>query len=196
MAYIKTCNFCGQKISMREMRHGQWVAFDASTETPHKCGYQTEPDPNIAALGKKTKREEPGGIDVGYSDVTSEEIKQARNEDVTEVDNTVEQTPWIDERAKVADEKKHTHVPYSDDLPWIEDRGKTQVKTDNIIQSTKPTISSENKKEYQFKNKHSNEPHFKNNPSVSSKSDNLIFKIVGASILAGFFFFLFSSMYE
>ena len=53
MAYIKQCDFCGQKISMREMRDGHWVAFDASTETAHKCGRETKPDPNIAALGKK-----------------------------------------------------------------------------------------------------------------------------------------------
>ena len=47
MAYIRPCNKCGQRISMREMRAGQWVAFDASTQTPHKCGKKTKADPNI-----------------------------------------------------------------------------------------------------------------------------------------------------
>ena len=116
MAYIKQCDFCGQKISMREMRDGHWVAFDASTETAHKCGRETKPDPNIAALGKKTKKEEPGGIDIGYSDVASEEIKPVRNEDITEVNNTVEQTPWIDEKAKVPDHLKHKYSSKEEDI--------------------------------------------------------------------------------
>lgn len=38
MSYIKNCTKCGQKISLREMSHGQWVAFDASTDKPHKHG--------------------------------------------------------------------------------------------------------------------------------------------------------------
>ena len=116
MAYIKPCDFCGQRISMREMRDGHWVAFDASTETAHKCGRETKPDPNIAALGKKTKKEEPGGIDIGYSDVASEEIKPVRNEDITEVNNTVEQTPWIDEKAKVPDHLKHKYSSKEEDI--------------------------------------------------------------------------------
>ena len=45
MAYIRPCNKCGQRISMREMRAGQWVAFDASTQNPHKCGKKTKADP-------------------------------------------------------------------------------------------------------------------------------------------------------
>lgn len=38
MSYIKNCTKCGQKISLREMSHGQWVAFDANTDKPHKHG--------------------------------------------------------------------------------------------------------------------------------------------------------------
>ena len=36
MSYIKNCKICGQRISLREMRSGQWVAFDANTDIPHK----------------------------------------------------------------------------------------------------------------------------------------------------------------
>ena len=50
MAYIRPCNKCGQRISMREMRAGQWVAFDASTQNPHKCGKKTKADPKIKPL--------------------------------------------------------------------------------------------------------------------------------------------------
>ena len=38
---------------MRSMRAGQWVAFDASTEKPHKCGKKNKEDPNIKELAKK-----------------------------------------------------------------------------------------------------------------------------------------------
>ena len=38
MSYIKNCTKCGERISMREMTHGQWVAFDANSDKPHKHG--------------------------------------------------------------------------------------------------------------------------------------------------------------
>ena len=38
MSYIKNCSKCGERISLREMAHGQWVAFDANTDRPHKHG--------------------------------------------------------------------------------------------------------------------------------------------------------------
>ena len=75
MAYIRPCNKCGQRISMREMRAGQWVAFDVSTEQPHKCGKKNKADPKIIKLAKeKSKIKENGseGIDLGYDDVTEE----------------------------------------------------------------------------------------------------------------------------
>jgi len=94
MSYIKSCNFCGQKISMREMRDGHWVAFDASTETAHQCGRKTKPDPSITALGAKNKKkEEPGGIDIGYHNV-----------DVPKADE--QPNVWIDPRARVPENKK------------------------------------------------------------------------------------------
>ncbi len=36
MSYIKSCNQCGERISMRQMSSGQWVAFDANTDNPHQ----------------------------------------------------------------------------------------------------------------------------------------------------------------
>ena len=36
MSYTKLCNKCGQRISLREMRGGQWVAFDVNTDKVHK----------------------------------------------------------------------------------------------------------------------------------------------------------------
>lgn len=36
LSYIKNCKVCGQRISLREMQRGQWVAFDVNTDIPHK----------------------------------------------------------------------------------------------------------------------------------------------------------------
>ena len=38
MAYIKTCDKCGARISMRQMSQGQWVAFDVGSDEPHEHG--------------------------------------------------------------------------------------------------------------------------------------------------------------
>ena len=37
MASIRPCNKCGEKISIRQMPHQQWVAFNVGTDDPHKC---------------------------------------------------------------------------------------------------------------------------------------------------------------
>lgn len=38
MAYIKSCDKCGGRISMRQMSQGQWVAFDVGSDEPHEHG--------------------------------------------------------------------------------------------------------------------------------------------------------------
>ena len=53
MSYTKPCNKCGERISLRQMPQGQWVAFDASTEESHICGIKNEPD--ISVKLKKNK---------------------------------------------------------------------------------------------------------------------------------------------
>lgn len=37
MASIRPCNKCGERISIRQMPHQQWVAFNVGTDDPHKC---------------------------------------------------------------------------------------------------------------------------------------------------------------
>ena len=51
MSYTKPCNKCGQRISLRQMPAGQWVAFDVSTEDQHICGVQNAPDISIKIKG-------------------------------------------------------------------------------------------------------------------------------------------------
>ena len=90
MAYIRSCNRCGQKISMRSMRAGQWVAFDASTEKPHKCGKKNKEDPNIKELAKqKNKIQETENVDLGYESEIDLEIEtlEAQLEDIKKKEN-------------------------------------------------------------------------------------------------------------
>ena len=36
MSYIKTCDTCGERISLRQMSDGHWVAFEVGTDLPHE----------------------------------------------------------------------------------------------------------------------------------------------------------------
>src|SRR5258706_5360832 len=42
-SYFTTCHGCGERIHLREMPYGQWVAFDGSDST-HKCGQKSQYD--------------------------------------------------------------------------------------------------------------------------------------------------------
>ena len=36
MSYTRSCRRCGQRISLRQMSEGHWVAFDVRTDNPHE----------------------------------------------------------------------------------------------------------------------------------------------------------------
>ena len=60
MSRIQPCNKCGQRISLRKMRPGNWVAFDVRTNNPHKCSKGSKTDSSIKKVptkffGKKLK---------------------------------------------------------------------------------------------------------------------------------------------
>lgn len=42
-SYFTACKWCGERIHMRQMPHGQWVAFDGH-ESVHKCGQASDYD--------------------------------------------------------------------------------------------------------------------------------------------------------
>ena len=72
------------------MRAGQWVAFDASTEKPHKCGKINKEDPNIKELAKqKNKIQETENVDLGYESEIDLEIEtlEAQLEDIKKKEN-------------------------------------------------------------------------------------------------------------
>ena len=56
LAYIKNCNICGSRISMRQMPQGQWIAFNVGSDTPHVHGVATENSKRIVATKKKVSQ--------------------------------------------------------------------------------------------------------------------------------------------
>ncbi len=115
MAYTRPCNKCGQRISLREMPHGQWVAFDVSTEETHICGVQHEPDVVVKLKGKNKFREkEDESVDLGYdndndySNANEDEV----NDDIEE-EKTYDSTSGIHHCINTAiKEKKRIFIDY------------------------------------------------------------------------------------
>jgi len=83
MSYTRPCNKCGERISLREMPHGQWVAFDVSTEETHVCGVQHEPDIAVKLKGKNKSKIEKDGEDFGIKidDLDEDTIDKTEDED-------------------------------------------------------------------------------------------------------------------
>ena len=74
MASIRPCNKCGQRISIRQMPHEQWVAFNVSTDNPHKCSKKKTKQKK---LKKNNKEDAYHGISLG-----SEIEKNIENNDL------------------------------------------------------------------------------------------------------------------
>ena len=75
MSYTKPCVKCGQRISLRQMPHGQWVAFDVLTEETHVCGIKNKPSISVKLKEKKTntKSDENDLVDIGYDEANDHE---------------------------------------------------------------------------------------------------------------------------
>ena len=115
MAYTRPCNKCGQRISLREMPHGQWVAFDVSTEETHVCGVQHEPDVAVKLKGKnKSRTKEDESIDLGYeNENNSNDISEDEADDNIEEEKTYDSTSGIHHCInKAIKEKKRIFIDY------------------------------------------------------------------------------------
>ena len=73
MSYTRPCNKCGERISLRQMPGGQWVAFDVSTEESHICGVKNKPDISVKLKSKKKPKQVNDSIDLGYEDNNEKE---------------------------------------------------------------------------------------------------------------------------
>ena len=161
------------------MRAGQWVAFDASTDKPHKCGKKNKEDPNIKELAKERLKEKISeGVDLGYSDI---EVKNPTPDKVEEVNSKIEEVYYeseIDKEIEVLEER----------LENIKKRQGINFEKIGVVKT--PVINQER----QVIEKSSEDRSIKKDPPAFSDTDNVIFKIAGALILVGFLFGLFSSL--
>jgi len=90
-SYIRPCRDCGERISMRQMPAGQWLAFDVSTEEVHECGIKNEPDIAVKLKGRKKFEEENDSVDLGYDeDDNNDNDNEDLEEDVDEQDQEEE----------------------------------------------------------------------------------------------------------
>ena len=120
MSYTKPCNKCGQRISIRQMPAGQWVAFDVSTEETHVCGVQNEPSEAVKL--KKNKRQkideetEDFGIKVDdVNDDIEEEIEDDIEENIEEI-KTYDSVSGIHKCIdKAIRDKKRIFIEYNSD---------------------------------------------------------------------------------
>ena len=96
MSYTKPCKKCGQRISLRKMPAGHWVAFDVSTEEAHMCGIKNEPDVSVKLKGKKKSKIEDEGEDFGIKIDDLDEDIIDKNEDDVDKDDEVEEVKTYD----------------------------------------------------------------------------------------------------
>ena len=113
------------------MRASQWVAFDASTDKPHKCGKKNKEDPNIKELAKQKIKIESEGIDLGYSDLEINNEKIISEEKINDINLKIDETyndsantpPKVDEKYKkeeiniIKEEATIKKTPTTEDKP-------------------------------------------------------------------------------
>ncbi len=75
MASIRPCNKCGERISIRQMPHGQWVAFDVATDDQHKCSKKKS-----KIIPKKKTSSKQSSQNVDYGGISLEESNYNFNE--------------------------------------------------------------------------------------------------------------------
>ena len=88
MASIRPCNKCGERISIRQMPHEQWVAFDVATDNPHKCSKKKVKQKKTK---KKNKKDTYSGISLGSEIEQNFEDNDLENEnfqnEIDEIEN-------------------------------------------------------------------------------------------------------------
>jgi|MDSV01.1.fsa_nt_gb hypothetical protein len=90
MSYTKPCNKCGQRISIRQMPAGQWVAFDVSTEETHVCGIKNQPDISVKLKSKKKTKIEDNTEDFGIK------VDDIKDEPLDDIDDEIEKNKFYD----------------------------------------------------------------------------------------------------
>ncbi len=105
MASIRPCNKCGERISIRQMPHQQWVAFDVATDNPHKCSRkktkQKKSEKSVYSGISLTKEIEKSNEDYHFEDDAFEnEIEEIENlkslkKDKYSVEEKLKEDPFL-----------------------------------------------------------------------------------------------------
>ena len=69
MSSIRSCDTCGKRISLRQMPHGRYVAFDANTNKIHKHSKKKRSKSN----GQSTRKDHPQTLPAHSPDLTSDQ---------------------------------------------------------------------------------------------------------------------------
>jgi len=140
MAYIRPCKKCGQRISLREMKAKQWVAFDASTEKPHRCGYKNKADPNIKNLAKeKFKEKDSGGVDLGYSDIESDNLSEEQSDEInSKINETYDKSSKVPPKVEEKYKKEEINTNDKDRFSSIVYQKTLEKKLQEVKNSTIP----------------------------------------------------------
>lgn len=120
MSYTRPCNKCGERISLRQMPAGQWVAFDVLTEETHVCGVKNKPHVSVKLKGKKKAKikedDEDFGIKIDDIDEDFNEETFEKNEDELEEVKTYDSVSGIHKCIDNAiKEKKRIFIEYNSD---------------------------------------------------------------------------------
>ena len=116
MSYTRPCNKCGERISLRQMPAGQWVAFDVLTEESHVCGVKNKPNVSVKLKGKKKTKVHDDDEDFG---IKIDDLDDAINEEIIDEDEDEEFKTYesvsgihkcIDNAIK---EKKRIYIEYN-----------------------------------------------------------------------------------
>ena len=91
MASIRPCNKCGERISIRQMPHGQWVAFDVATDDQHKCSKKKSKKIQKKSTSKKLSKE------TDYGGLSLEES----NYNLNDYDDSIEQNDYHSDEEKI-----------------------------------------------------------------------------------------------
>ena len=81
MSYIKNCNKCGRRISLRQMSAGQWVAFNPGTETLHNCNEINEKTIKLKSSKKKYFKKSSEPVDYSTKREYENYIEKIASED-------------------------------------------------------------------------------------------------------------------
>ena len=116
MSYTRPCNKCGERISLRQMPAGQWVAFDVLTEESHVCGVKNKPDVSVKLKEKKKTKVQDDDEDFGIKindldgDINEETIDEDEVEEVKTYDSVSGIHKCIDNAIK---QKKRIFIEYN-----------------------------------------------------------------------------------